>query len=76
MLPRYQKNCFIRNQKGPIINPPEFHKSMTGVPAHIVAVEKKFGLIWGMKSYPCEHLGIMNTDSGNSVQYRFWKLGS
>ena len=45
MLPRYQKKCFIRNQKGPIINPPEFHKSMTGVPAHIVAVEKKLGLI-------------------------------
>lgn len=24
MLPRYQKNCFIRNQKGPMINPPNF----------------------------------------------------
>ena len=27
-----------------MINPPEFHKSMTGVPAHIVAMEKS--LAW------------------------------
>ena len=45
-----------------MINPPEFDKSMTGVPAHIVAVEKSLAWYEGLWKPILETRFIINQD--------------